>query len=456
MFTIAGFEFRTRLKLLSTWVYFAVFFALAMLWIAAAGGLFKDASISFGSGKVFVNSPFGLAITTSVLGLLGTTVMAAIMGRAVQQDFEYRTQTFFFTAPIVKAQYLGGRFIGALGVVIVVFSSIALGAFCATLLPGMDVERLGANRWAAYLMPLLFVLLPNALLIGGVFFSVAAMTRKMLPVYVGSVLVLIGWLLSRQLISDLDNKLLAALIDPFGSRALSVLTEYWTIAERNTRLITLEGALLWNRLLWVGVGLLVCGACVWRFSFAAAAQERVAKTGGRAPADDSAPAATPIPAAALDTSRPVRLLPHLIWLNLRETVKNIYFGVLVLAGVLFMIFASTTTGSTFGTNTWPVTFQITELVSGSFAAFMLVIITFYGGALVWRERETRLDQIVDAAPTPTWLPLVAKLLALMVVPLLLQVLLMLCGMGLQAAKGYFRFEPWVYVQQLCGIDLLSY
>src|SRR5882762_9690533 len=131
MFTIAGFEFRSRLKLLSTWVYFAVFFALAMLWMAAAGGLFKDASVSFGSGKVFVNSPFGIAQTVSILGLLGTTVMAAIMGRAVQQDFEYRTQSFFFTSPIAKSQYLGGRFIGALGVVIVVFSSIGLGAFCA-------------------------------------------------------------------------------------------------------------------------------------------------------------------------------------------------------------------------------------------------------------------------------------------------------------------------------------
>ena len=48
--TIAGFEFRSRLKLVSTWVYFLVFFCLALLWIAAAGGLFKDASVSFGSG----------------------------------------------------------------------------------------------------------------------------------------------------------------------------------------------------------------------------------------------------------------------------------------------------------------------------------------------------------------------------------------------------------------------
>ncbi|MES1265142.1 MAG: hypothetical protein ABUU24_05750, partial [Variovorax sp.] len=179
MFTIASFEFRSRLKLISTWVYFLVFFALVMLWMAAAGGLFEGANVSFGSGKVAINSPYALAATTSVLGMFGTVVMAAIMGRAVQQDFEYRTSTFFFAAPIGKAQYLGGRFLGALGVVLLVFTSIALGAWCATFLPGMDATRIGANRLAAYALPLATMLLPNALLIGGLFFSLAALTRRM-------------------------------------------------------------------------------------------------------------------------------------------------------------------------------------------------------------------------------------------------------------------------------------
>ena len=259
--TIASFEFRSRLKLVSTWVYFLVFFCLSLLWIAAAGGLFKDANISFGSGKVAVNSPFALAQTVAVLGMFGITVMAAIMGRAVQQDVEYRTQGFFFTAPIGKLEYLGGRFAGALGVLLVVFASLGLGAFVATLLPGMDAERLGPNRWAAYLLPYATVLVPNALLIGAVFFSLAAATRKMLPVYVGSVLVLIGWLIAVQLVRDADNRTIAALVDPFGSRAVNTLTEYWTISERDTRLVPLEGILLWNRLLWLGIAaILVCYA----------------------------------------------------------------------------------------------------------------------------------------------------------------------------------------------------
>jgi hypothetical protein len=462
---IASFEFRSRLKLVSTWVYFLVFFAVSLLWIAAAGGLFKDANISFGSGKVAVNSPFALAQTIAVLGLFGVTVMAAIMGRAVQQDVEYRTQGFFFTAPIGKLEYLGGRFAGAFAVLAVVFASLGLGAFVATLLPGMDAERLGPNRWAAYLWPYATVLLPNALLIGAVFFSLAAATRKMLPVYVGSVLALIGWLISVQLVRDVDNRTLAALIDPFASRAVSTVTEYWTIAERNKRLVPLEGVLLWNRLLWLGIAAAISGVCLWRFSFADAASAPASKRARKLvdPVDDVRPSDPPAsalrrpPSSAAARPAPAwRLVPHRAWLEFRETTKNIYFGVLVFAGLLFLVFASTTVGDIYGTSTWPVTFQMMGLVSGSFAAFMLIIIAFYTGELVWRERDNRLDQISDALPTPTWLPLVSKLVALMLVPAVLQALLMLCGMAIQAAKGYTRFEPGLYLYDLFTIDLVDY
>src|SRR5271156_681585 len=98
--TIARFEVATRLKRISTWVYFAVFFAIAIFWVAAAGGMIKSAVVSFGSGKVWINSPFAVAQTVSVLAMFGLSVIAAIMGRAVQQDFEYRVESFFFSSPI--------------------------------------------------------------------------------------------------------------------------------------------------------------------------------------------------------------------------------------------------------------------------------------------------------------------------------------------------------------------
>jgi len=459
LLAIASFELRARLKRVSTWVYFAVFFAVSLLWTLAAGGAFENANIVFGSGKVWINSPYAISQTVAVLGMVGATVIAALFGRAVQQDFEYRTEHFFFTAPIQKWQYLGGRYAGALVVLLIIFTSIALGGFLGALWPGLDPDRLGPARLAAYLAPYATVLLPNLLWLGALFFCAGALTRRMLPAYIGSVLCIVGYLAGTGLLRDLDNKTLGSLLDPFGVIAASRLTEYWTIAERNTRTIPLEGVLLWNRLLWVGVGAVLLAFCYRRFRFA------YATGGGHAkPAADDDPtvapaAATPPLRARAAPPAPVNglaLLPRLAWLHFRETVKNIYFGVIALAGVLFLIANSTTVGSLFGTTTWPVTYQMLELLSGTFAIFMLVIITFYAGELVWRERDNRLDQIQDALPIPTWLPLAAKLIALMLVPVLLQAILMLCGIAIQTFKGYHRYELGLYVRDLFGIDLVIY
>ena len=453
---IAGFELRTRLKRMSTWVYFAVFFSAAMLWTAAAGGAIQSANIVFGSGKIWINSPYAISQTVAFLGMFGLTVMGALAGRAVQQDFEHRTEAFFFTAPIAKWQLLGGRYVGALLVLVLVFASMALGVFGGTLLPNLDPERLGPTRLGAYVIPYFTVLLPNLVWIGGLFFCAAALSRRMLPVYLGSVILLVGYLASQGLLRDIDNKLLASMIDPFGVVATARDTEYWSIAERNTRLVPFEGYLLWNRLLWIGVGALVMAFCLYRFRFAYPA-DRARKDRGAA--DEAAPA----PAARLAALRvepgrvrALALLPRMAWLYLRDIVRNVYFGVFALAGVLFLIATSTTLGSIYGTATWPVTYQMVELTSGTFAVFMLVIITFYAGELVWREREHRFDQITDALPVPTWLPLFAKLLALMVVPVILECALLLCGVAIQTAKGYHRYEIGLYLHDLFGIELVSY
>ena len=454
-FTIACFEVATRLKRISTWVYFVVFFAIAIFWVAAAGGLIKSAVVSFGSGKVWINSPYAIAQTVSFLGMFGLSIIAAIMGRAVQQDFEYRVEHFFFSAPIRKWEYLAGRFVGAIVVLLIILSSISLGGALAVSLPGLDPDRIGPMRPLAYIVPYFTVLLPNLVILGGLFFCLAALTRRMLPVYIGSVLLLIGFLAAQGLLRDMTNKTLASLLDPFGVVATSQLTAYWSISERNTRLLPLEGFLLWNRLLWLGIAAAVLGFTTWRFRMAEAG------TSGRRRAvaadDDVADVVSVhLRRVAQGTVSGLRLLPRLVWLNFRETVKNVYFGVIAFSGMAFLIVTSSTAGDIFGTSTWPVTWQMLDLLSGTFSVFMLVIITFYAGELTWREREHRLDQIHDALPIPTWLPFLGKLFALMLVPVVLQALLMLCGLGIQVAKGYHNYEFGLYFKGLFGIELIDY
>ncbi len=451
---VAAFEVRSRLKRLSTWVYFAVFFVLAMLWVAAAGGAISGAIISFGSGKVWINSPFAIAQSVALLGMVALTVIGAIMGRAIQQDAEHRTEAFFHTAPIGKLAYLGGRYAGAIVVLLVVLSSIALGSLAGLAVPGIDPDRVGPVRLAPYVIPYATILLPNLIALGGIFFCVGALARRMMPVYVGSVVLLVGYLAANGLMRNMENKTLAALLDPFGSNAMSRVTEYWTIAQKNEWLLPFDGLLAANRLVWLAVGAAILAFTLWRYRFAQP------QLGGRRRVEAGEDArAAPVVRPPTTTPQPVaawRLLPRLAWLYFRESVKNVYFGVIALAGILFFVTTSTTAGSIFGTTTWPVTWQMIELVSGTFGVFMVAIIAFYAGELVWRERDARLDQIHDALPVPTWLPFVAKLVALMAIPVVLQAVLVLAGMGVQTAKGYTHYEPGLYLRAMFGVDLVDY
>ncbi|MGZ8315169.1 MAG: ABC transporter permease, partial [Telluria sp.] len=349
MLAIALFEARQRLKLLSTWVYFGMFLALALLWMAAAGGVFKDFQVTFG-GKMFINSPRAVDLTVAFLGCLGVVVIAAMMGRSVQQDFEYEMHHFFFSAPIRKSAYVFGRFLGAYLTLAVIFSSIVLGAWLGTYIPGIEPDRLGPAHLMTYLRPVVFTLLPNLFIFGSIFFVLAALTRRMMPVYVASVVMLVGYIVAPQLARDLDYKTLAALIDPFGTTALIRLTEYWTIAERNTRVIPFEGVYLANRFIWSGFGLVVLLLGCWRFHFIGNADSGAARN--REP--DMPLALTRVAADTREkpdfASRSLTLLlARATWLNLRESVKNVYFGVILLAAVLAVFASALELGSIYGT-----------------------------------------------------------------------------------------------------------
>ena len=445
MISIMSFELRQKLHSISTYVYFLMFFVLAMLWMAAAGGAFAGASVSFG-GKTHINAPTSVSQTITFLGYFGTVIVAAMMGRAIQQDTEHNIWHFFYTSPINKVQYLAGRFFGAFLTLVAIFSSVGLGAWLGCYLPGIEAVRLGPNMALAYILPYLFSLIPNFLIFGALFFTMGALSRRMLPVYVASVVLLIGYLASGPLFQDLDNKTLAALMDPFGSRAISRLTEYWSVADKNTRLVPLSGIYLINRMIWGAFGIVMMTLCFWRFKFT------IFSTTGKQKhqATVTPPTITQAPVVTTNFSvgSKMRIFIAQTSLNLRETIKNIYFIAIALCGILFMASTAPVITKMFGTSTYPVTYAVLEILGGSFSLFMLIITTFYAGELVWRERDARISQLFDALPTPNALPFLSKLLSLILLQGILLFVLMVFGILFQTIKGYHNYEIGNYLYQL--------
>src|SRR6202167_5608575 len=123
--SILTFEFARRLHRISTYVYFLVFLGLGFLFVLMSGGAFPGATVDFGTGgKVLVTSPFALNVIIMYVSFFGVVVSAALAGQATYQDVENNSTAFLYTAPISKFDYLGGRFLGALAVQLVIFTSV--------------------------------------------------------------------------------------------------------------------------------------------------------------------------------------------------------------------------------------------------------------------------------------------------------------------------------------------
>lgn len=468
--TIVKWESRMSMRRISTWVYFTIFFAIAFLFMLLAGGAFEEINLALGSGgKVYANSPFSLGTLIPVLALFGVSITAALAGNALYKDYEARIDPLFYTTPVSKAAFLGGRFTGALIANIVVVAGIGVGLFAATLSPWVHADKLAPFHFMSYVQPYVAVVIPNLILTGALFFAMVALTRQMLPNYVGGALLLIGYLLAGTAFTDIDNKRLAALVDPFGMRAVNLLTQYWSINEKNSHVVGLTGVLLLNRVLWLGAAALIFAFAFVKFRFAyalgdtasaAALEEPVAIAEEEAVAE---PVVEPLRVTALPATTQ-RFDVAARWLQFRSVfarafwriVRNRYFGVIVGGGLLYLIVAARATGKLYGTATWPVTYQMESIIGGSFGAFILVIVVFYSGELIWAERDVKLNQIYDATPVLNATTFVAKFAALACVVLCMLGLAMLAGIITQAARGYYHFEIGQYLEAMLGFRLIDY
>ena len=450
--TIAGFELRQRFRRISTYVYFAVLFGMAFIFQLTAAGAFPNASVDFGTGsRVFANAPYALLQVIVFVSTFAVVITAALAGQATYQDIDSNSTPFFFSAPISKFEYLTGRFLGIFIVQLFIFSAVGLGAWAATHTHCADSGRIGPDRLFAYIVPYLILVLPNLRVTSAAFFAMAALTRKMLPVYISAALFLVGYLVAGILAGDVTNSVTASLVDPFGSNPVDYLVRYWTPFQRNTQLVPFTGLLLLNRIIWLAVGLLVLA-----FTYARYKMGHISERGRKKklqPADEGHSdrrqmVAAPVLHPTFSLRSSLAQFWSLSWAQFVEIVRNVFFVVLVLGGFALALMFCFNVASGNATPVYPVTYRMIELAGGGFALFGLAIITFYAGELVWRERDAGVAQIVDALPAQRWVYFASKLVALMLVQVVLEAIVMAAGLITQTIMGYHRYELGLYFREL--------
>src|SRR5277367_7025097 len=178
------FELKFRCKSLSTYVYFLMWFTFSFLSVASE----NFGPIGFNNGKVLLNGPFAIATYYWYATLFGLIVIAAIFGTSILRDFQRDTYQILFTKPISKFAYLGGRWAGSFVTTVFAFSGLIWGEAAGTLAPWADHSRIARGHFGWYLQPFLSITVIQIFFLGSLFFCVAALTRRIVVVYLQGVI----------------------------------------------------------------------------------------------------------------------------------------------------------------------------------------------------------------------------------------------------------------------------
>ena len=211
--SIALFELRYQLRNPVFWVALVIFFLLTF-------GATASESIQIGGGgNVNVNSPAAIVQAQQILTLFFMFVTTAFVANVVVRDDESGFGPMVRSTRVTKFAYLMGRFSGAALAALVAFAAVPLAIFIGSLMPWVDPETVGPNRFDYYALSYLVFAVPNVILLSAIFFAVATMTRSMMYTYVAVVGFLVVYFSLVGIVgSEPDYRDTVALFEPLGRR----------------------------------------------------------------------------------------------------------------------------------------------------------------------------------------------------------------------------------------------
>ena len=434
---ITAFEIRYQLRNPVFWVSIAIFFLLGF-------GITASENVRIGTpGAVHENAPYAIAVATAILTLFYLFVVTAFVANAIVRDDSSGFAPIVRTTSVKARQIVTGRFLGVLLIAWLGYLAVPLGMAAGAAMPWVDPETVGPQKLSYYAWNFAVFALPNILLTCAVLFALATVLRSMMAAYIGAVLLVMGYLVTvRVLGQKIEYRDTFARLEPLGNGALREATRYWTQSEMNTKLVELTGALLFNRIFAIALSLLFVGFTLWRFSMTerAPSRRRLKRLARREAKAGRVTAVLPDLGGARVIAREARasrLLQFLMRLRIETRLVLTSPGTLVLT-----LFGMGNTAallwfgrSVYGTTDHPTLAATVTSVRGNFQIVLLMIAAFYGGELVWRERDRKLNELMDSTAAPSWVMTVPKMLAIFLVLLVVNLAAMLTGLFYQLVEG---------------------
>ena len=439
------FELRYRFKRPATYIYFFIFFLIGFLSIGTGS--------SPATEKVFHNAPWVMANINILFSMLMMLVCSAVMGVPMYRDIEHQTRQYLFSYPITKAGYFWGRFLGSFTIVILIGSSINWGCMAgATVGPAfgwVPPERIGDYGWWNYFQPFFFFSMGNLLLASTIFFSLVAITRNLKVIYSASIMLLIGYLLASFLVRDIEKREIVKLLDPFMLNTFDLETRYFTPSEKNTFLIPFTKTIAYNRIIWISLSILLTALAYYKFSFlkflsTGIEKVKIAKTNSEVILQDEIKKIQP----DFGKGYIKRIWWQLTKIEFFNIIRDNYFRAIFLGGLIFLILDFWIGDSLYSVSERPITIFLMDYKGYDYIVFIFIILLFYSGETIHREKNTRFNIINDAMPVPNSVFFFSKLTSMLGVAFIMVCIPIVAGVLIQTIKGYTNYEFDIYFKEM--------
>jgi len=435
-YEIFKFELKYRVKRADTYVFFVF---LLLFSIYGVDFVFEKMDFSL----VKKNSPLIVAKTMGAITGFCMIIASMIMGVSILRDFEYNIESLMYSNPIKKRDYLLGRFLGSFTVLLFVFSGVFFGMILGEYMPWYRPDHLLPFNLFTYLKPFVMITLPILFFGACLFFITGALTRKLMVVYTQGIFIFVIFMLTKAITNDS----LKALLDPFSLTTLTSLTKSWTGAEISLQPIPFSGVLLYNKLFWVALGALILGFGYKKFEFNVVQSKRTKKKKSQVlESEIDHQYDIKIPEFSLEHGIKSKWsqLMHFSWFYFVSICKQTSFWAIVICGVIIIFINSVSLGTVYDVDSYPATYFIVEELREMSFYFFFVILIFYSGELIWKERSVKLNLIYDSSPMSDFINLAGKYLGLILIYIVLIVSLIISGILFQTINGYYNYNFQVY------------
>jgi len=435
-YEIFKFEIRYRLKRADTYIFFAF---LLLFSIVGVDFIFQGVD----NGGIKMNAPLVIAKTMGAITGLFMILASMIMGVPILRDFEYNIASIMYTNPIKKRDYLFGRFLGSFAILLFVFSGVLIGMIIGEFMPWHKPTDHHPFYFYNYLKPFITVTLPTLFFGASLFFVSGSLSRKLVVVYTQGIILFVIFMLTKAITNDFAQ----AIFDPFSLTTLTSITESWTVAERDVQAIPFSGVLLYNKLFWVLSGIAILFFGYKKFSFSVVKDKRrIKKKSQSLEIESNEESNTEIP--EFKTAHGLRSkwneLRHFSWFYFVSICKQPSFWAIVICGMIIILINSVNLGTVYDVDSYPATYFIVEELQETSMYFFLIILVFYSGELIWKERSVDLNLIYDATSMSNFLNLAGKFIGLIGIYIVLMISLIFSGILFQTMNGYYNYEFQVY------------